>query len=155
MAISPTSDLILDVARAADPQRASAATRALVAGASTGGGVEFSRALDGVTGLPSAYAYRNPILTRSAAETPAHKAAVGFESMLLRSFVDQMLPKDAAGVFGAGVAGDVWKSVLAEKIADEMAKSGALKLSEKLFESHPDLLRSGGTKHPAPTPQQS
>jgi len=75
-------------------------------------------------------------------ETKAHKAAIGVESVLLKSFVDQMLPKDAVNVFGGGVAGDVWKSMLSEKIANEVAKSGSLKFASRLFETHPDLLHS-------------
>jgi hypothetical protein len=53
-----------------------------------------------------------------------------------------MLPKDAVNVFGGGVAGDVWKSMLSEKIANEVAKSGSLKFASRLFETHPDLLHS-------------
>ncbi len=148
MAISPTSDLILDVARAADPVRAQATTRALAAGAS---GIQpiadFSRTLDRVSTAPAAplqdYSYHNPTASiRSSVETKEHKAAIGLESVLLKSFVDQMLPKDAVDVFGGGVAGDVWKSMLSEKIANEVAKSGCLKIGARLFETHPDLLHS-------------
>jgi hypothetical protein len=141
MAIAPTSDLILDVARAADPQRAMATTRALTdAAAGASGG--FASTLAEFSPSLTRYGYRNPSATPSPPETPAHKAAVGLESVLLKNFVDQMLPKDAAGVFGSGVAGDVWKGMLSDKIADEVAKSGALKLAERLFESHPEMLKS-------------
>ena len=152
MAISPTSDLILDVARAADPAKAQATTRALAAGNSgTASGVEpsadFSAALDRMAATPAAstrdYSYHNPTASiQSSVETKAHKAAIGVESVLLKSFVDQMLPKDAVNVFGGGVAGDVWKSMLSEKIANEVAKSGSLKFASRLFETHPDLLHS-------------
>ena len=81
-----------------------------------------------------------------AVETAAHKAAVGLESVLLKNFVDQMLPKDAVGVFGGGVAGDVWKSMLSEKIANEVAKSGSLHLASRLFATHQDLLQSNTTR---------
>ncbi len=141
MAISPTSDLILDVARAADPQKAFAATRALN-GATVGDGAGFTSTLAGFSPSLTRYGTHNPSPTLGAAETPAHKAAVGLESVLLKNFVDQMLPKDAVAVFGEGVAGDVWKSMLSEKIANEVAKSGALKLADKLFETHPELLHS-------------
>jgi hypothetical protein len=142
MAIAPTSDLILDVARAADPQRAMATTRALTnAAAGASGG--FASTLAEFSPSLTRYGYHNPSATAGAVETPAHKAAVGLESVLLKNFVDQMLPKDAVGVFGAGVAGDVWKGMLSEKIANEVAKSGALKLAERLFESHPEMLKSG------------
>jgi hypothetical protein len=84
--------------------------------------------------------------------TTTQKATIGLESVLLKSFIDQMLPKDAVEVFGAGVAGDVWKSMLSEKIADEVAKSGALKIGRRLFATHPDLLHSLGSKIPASFP---
>ena len=142
MAISPTSDLILDVARAADPQKALAATRALNGAAAGADGAGFTSTLAGFSPSLTRYGYKNPSPTLGAAETRAHKAAVGLESVLLKNFVDQMLPKDAVAVFGDGVAGDVWKSMLSEKIANEVAKSGALKLADRLFETHPDLLRS-------------
>ena len=141
MAIAPTSDLVLDVARAADPQRAMATTRALTDG--SGG---FASTLAEFSPSLTPYGYHNPSVTPGAQETPAHKAAVGLESVLLKNFVDQMLPKDAVGVFGAGVAGDVWKSMLSEKIANEVAKSGALKLAERLFESHPEMLKTGKSR---------
>ena len=32
--------------------------------------------------------------------------------------------------------------MLSEKIANEVAKSGALKLADRLFETHPELLHS-------------
>lgn len=149
MAISPASDIILDVARAADPQKASATTRALADGAgfadaSTG----FSRALEGASATASGlYSYRNPAASNlSAGATAAQKATVGLESVLLKSFIDQMLPKDAVDVFGGGVAGDVWKSMLSDKIADEVAKSGALKIGKRLFATHPDQLQSHRNK---------
>jgi hypothetical protein len=72
--------------------------------------------------------------------------------VLLKSFIDQMLPKDAVEVFGGGVAGDVWKSMLSEKIADEVAKSGALQIGQRLFATHPDKLQSLGNKIPDASP---
>lgn len=148
MAISPTSDLILDVARAADPQKAMATTRALNSASAEGGGAGFAATLAGFSPSLTRYGLHTPPVTLGAAETPAHKAAVGLESVLLKNFVDQMLPKDAVAVFGEGVAGDVWKSMLSEKIANEAAKSGALKLADKLFETHPELLHSTRPKMP-------
>jgi hypothetical protein len=157
MAISPVSDLILDVARAADPQKATAASRALDAGASaasapTSGG--FSAALSQAQSSVDMgrYAYHNPGPIVSPAKTPAQKAATGLESVLLKSFVDEMLPKDAANVYGSGVAGDVWRSMLADKIANEIAKSGALKISERLFSTHQDLLQASTVNKIRPSP---
>ncbi|MCI4678801.1 hypothetical protein K9U39_00770 [Rhodoblastus acidophilus] len=145
MAISPPSDLIIDVARAADPQKAMATTRMLAAATgdvSTG----FSAALDQLPARPAAplrdLSYQNPVASLMAKQTPAHKAEVGLASLLLKNMIDQMLPKDAGDVFGTGVAGDVWKSFLSEKIAEQIAKSGELKIGERLFATHQNLLKS-------------
>jgi hypothetical protein len=141
MAISPVSDLILDVAQAADPQKASAASRALAAGASSTA-TDFSATLAQMAQPvdSSRYAYHNPTPSISQAMTPARKAEIGLESVLLKSMIDEMLPKDAADVYGSGVSGDVWRSMLSEKIANEVAKSGALKIADRLFATHQDLL---------------
>ncbi len=144
MAISPASDLILDVARAADPQKAMATTKALAA-ASGDVSSEFVAALDRLppaAAPPRGLTYKNPVVSLTERETPARKAEIGLEGMLLKNMIDQMLPKDASDVYGAGVAGDVWKSMLSEKIAGEIAKSGALKIGERLFATHQNLLQS-------------
>jgi len=143
MAISPASDIILDVARAADPKKAMAAARALAA-SPDGAPADFESAIMSFSGASArALSYRNPTSVLPAPETRESKAAVGLESLLLKGFIDQMLPRDAAAVFGAGVAGDVWRSMLSEKIADQIAKSGALKIGARLFVAHPDLLHGG------------
>ncbi len=164
MSISPTSDLILDVARAADPLKAQATTRALAAAsAGVDATAAFSTALDRVAAAPASagrdFSYQNPVAAvRGPVETSAHKAEVGLESVFLKQFVEEMLPKDATAVFGSGVAGDVWKSMMAEKIADQIAESGSLKIGKRLFATHPQLLRSnrhdGLTNHP-PAPLAS
>jgi hypothetical protein len=147
MAISPVSDLVLDVARAADPQKAAATTRAL--NDASGVAPDFAAALDSTPSSVASLAaparvqpYGLAGRAIKTAQTPAQKAAVGLEATMLKSFVDQMLPKDATHVFGAGVAGDVWKSMLSEHIATELAQSGKLKLASRLFETHPDLLKT-------------
>jgi peptidoglycan hydrolase FlgJ len=148
MAISPASDIILDVAQAADPQKALATTRAL-ASASGRLAPDFAATLNSFPANSSAgESYKAPALFAPRPETPERKAALGLESLLLKNFVDQMLPKDAADVFGSGVAGDVWKSMLSEKIADQIAKSGALKIDDRVFATHSDLLSKAGSARP-------
>ena len=39
-----------------------------------------------------------------------------------------MLPKENSKMFGTGNAGKMWQSLLAEKLADQIAASGRLKL---------------------------
>ena len=59
-----------------------------------------------------------------------------FEAMLMNSFVNELLPKDAGEVFGKGAAGDIWRSMLSEQVSRQIAKSGALGLSRRLFDTH-------------------
>ncbi len=144
MAISPASDLILDVARAADPRQAMATTKILAAASGDVSG-DFVAALDRLpssAALPSGMSYKNPVAALTEKQTPARKAEIGLASMLLKSMVDEMLPKEASDVYGAGVAGDVWKSMLSDQIAEQIAKSGALKIGERLFATHQNLLQS-------------
>ena len=56
---------------------------------------------------------------------------------MLNSFVNEMLPKDAESVFGQGLAGDMWKSMLADQVSRQIAKSGALGIAKRLFAAHP------------------
>jgi len=58
-----------------------------------------------------------------------------FEAMLLTSMIQEMLPKDTPSVYGGeGTAGDMWRSMLAEKVADQIAKSGTLGIAKRLFD---------------------
>ena len=51
---------------------------------------------------------------------------------MLQSFIQSMLPKNAKNVFGKGIAGDIWKSMLAEKLANEVGRSGQVGLAKRL-----------------------
>ena len=55
-----------------------------------------------------------------------------FESFILQSFIETMLPKNAESVFGSGTAGGVWKSMLAEKIADQISRSGGIGIAQRI-----------------------
>ncbi len=63
--------------------------------------------------------------------------------MLVNSFVQEIMPKDEASVYGQGFAGDMWRSMLSEQVSRQIARSGALGLSRKLFATH-DLPRPTG-----------
>lgn len=76
-------------------------------------------------------------------------AKLEFQALVLTSMVEEMLPKDAENVYGAGVAGSVWRSMLAEKIAHAMAQRDILGLGPTL-ERHIESLSSAG-KSPAAT----
>lgn len=55
-----------------------------------------------------------------------------FESFVLQSFIETMLPQNAESVFGSGTAGSVWKSMLAEKLADQISRSGGIGIAARI-----------------------
>ncbi|MTI45903.1 rod binding protein [Roseibium hamelinense] len=134
MAISPPSDLIMDVVKAAEPTAMKQAAQKLqkLAMAPEGASqVPFSDLLSGVR--PGAAMDRAPMAQRvTQSESPAQK----FEAVILHQFVETMLPKNAEAVFGEGSTGEIWKSMMAEQVANQIAASGGVGiaglLSDKL-----------------------
>lgn len=55
-----------------------------------------------------------------SALSPAQK----FEAFVLQSFIELMLPKEAENVYGSGTAGGYWKSMMAEQMAVQIARTG-------------------------------
>jgi len=150
MAIKPASDIVLEVLKAADPARAQAATQRLVAlgaGEADAAG-DFNKALDAAAqpavGDPEIAPYAGGMRDRLASMSPeaaseqkAARVQIEFEASMLKTFVDAILPKDQTDVYGQGEAGDIWKSMLADQIAKQIAKSGAFGISKRLFATHP------------------
>nr|WP_254007726.1 rod-binding protein [Rhizobium sp. L1K21] len=56
-----------------------------------------------------------------------------FEAMVLRNFVQEMLPSENESVYGKGTAGDIWKSMMAEHLADAIAEGGGIGIADKLM----------------------
>ncbi len=137
MAITPPSDLVLDVLKAADPGELAVARQKLqAAGASSeaarleAAGQGFSTkvaSLDDAIGLDSGHAVRFGHKQQDTPETYRK-----FEAMVLQNFVKSMLPTDAEGVFGKGTAGDIWKGMMAEQIGSVIAESGGIGIAEQL-----------------------
>lgn len=123
MAISPPSDIVLDVARAAGPQDVEAARAALMKRA---GGTTATFSV-GETNLSRA---------SEAPATGSDNKFKRFEAMVLQTFIQNMLPKDAEGVYGKGLAGDMWKSQLAERLADVMAERGGIGIAKSMLADH-------------------
>lgn len=59
-------------------------------------------------------------------------AYVQFEALLLQNTVEAMMPKDSEAMFGSGTAGMIWKSMLAEKVAAEIARTGTLGIAKQI-----------------------
>lgn len=147
MAISPPSDIVLDVARAADPTKYRMALEGLqrigaaaepdafadvlndpafdVAAASAPVGTPDLRGRLG-DGLPAELAVRT--------STDTYRR---FESFVLQSFIQSLLPKDAEHVFGQGFAGGVWSSMLAEQLARQLAAAGGIGIASAVAAAHP------------------
>ncbi len=128
MAISPPSDIVMDVARAADPAAAEAARARLASLASQRGeGAAFQPA-----GTPSPSGSRTPADQTS----PAADAFQKFEAVILQTFLQSMLPKDTESVYGEGMAGEMWQSMLAQQLGDVMAARGGIGIADRILGDH-------------------
>lgn len=121
MAISPPSDIVLDVARAADPADIRKAHAELLSRAGA------SDASFEVAGL------RNARASRPVEGADSFKR---FEAMVLQTFIQNMLPKNAEGIFGKGLAGDMWKARMSEHMADVVAERGGIGIAQSLASAH-------------------
>jgi Rod binding domain-containing protein len=71
-----------------------------------------------------------------------------FEAFLLQHTLESVLPKDTTTVYGQGLAGQMWRSMLAEKFAAEIARSGGLGIASAIAEAQP----AGASRLAAPGP---
>lgn len=139
MAIKPPSDIVLDVARAADPQRLQAAYRALSEGAEilqAGAAPEarppgrgFDLAMRNVGGASPVFG-----APRNASEKEMIYRKL--EQAVLERMIDYMLPKDT-GVFGAGTAGHMWRGMMAEQLGRAIADGGGVGIARQLAARSP------------------
>lgn len=139
MAISPPSDLVLDVVRAADPAavqeaqaRLKANRAAFTANSLADSGAGFSATV-GAVSAQSASGLGN--INNRAASPDIPATYKKFEAMVLQSFVKSMLPEESEEVYGKGTAGDVWKSMMAEQIGSVLAEGGGIGIAERLGSS--------------------
>ena len=54
---------------------------------------------------------------------------MAFESVVLRTFVEAMLPKEG---FGGGTAGHMWRGQMADALAETIARSGGVGIATAL-----------------------
>ena len=159
MSIQPPSDIVLDVARAADPAlyKAAAARLNNSAAAPSVSTPEEAAKFDSVLaetagddppalsgGLPTPMFFdAAATVTRMKNDTAltmpkpsatgyAADAYRGFEAMVLSTFVEGMLPQSSEAVFGTGTAGQIWRSMLAQQVASEVAKAGGIGIADQL-----------------------
>lgn len=140
MAITPPSDIVLDVARAADPARLQLAVDRLQKLGNGIAGTQFAAAVDeaapaGLAGAREKFAALAPAKldnTASAVPSKTAKTMQQFEAQVIQTFIEQMMPEATANNFGSGTAGGVWRSMLSEQIANQIAKAGGLGLRAKV-----------------------
>ncbi len=130
MSINPVSDIVLDVAMAANPAKYQAAVEKL----STGGTLSqvqsgsFESTLKN-TAARMPEAWKNSGVSSLATSRALHqtntstKAYKGLEQLVLKNLVENMLPKDSPALFGSSTAGDIWRSMLADQLASEIGNA--------------------------------
>jgi len=179
MTIAPASDIVLDALMAADPAKSQAVADRLSQLRSSRAG-DFDTAIaapDGATRAastvaagaisqdaptPALLAQRPPpprIDTTASSRGTVAPAYRKFEAFVLQTFIEAMLPRDSAVNFGKGVAGDVWRSMLAEQLGSAVAKSGGVGIAKFLAAAHPgdgsSDRKASPQKLPASNPMQA
>lgn len=135
MAISVNTDLVLDVLRAGNPQRAAIAdanlqTKKTSSFEIAAAGEKFATELVVKTTVvvPDSLAD----MRQQFAKPNIDESFKKFEAVILEQFVKDMLPQDSSAVFGEGTAGDIWKGMMAEQIGKAVAKGGGIGIAQQL-----------------------
>lgn len=137
MSIRPASDILLDVAQAADPLKSRVAMERLARLAPDNeiSPNDFSTAL-ATTKRDRTDPHHQIALLGGGTSGPRPmadaktKAYEGLEHLVLQNLVETMLPKDAGEIFGRGTAGDIWRSMLADQLAGAIGKTIDLGLAK-------------------------
>lgn len=140
MAISPPSDIVLDVINAVEPSAVLKAKERLSA-------IAGSKSTSDSSASFSAQATFTSDIANSVGNAPTKAAdpMVKFEGMVLQTFIEALLPKDAENTYGSGLAGDMWKSMLSEKIAGVVAERGGVGIANRILA---DFVMNGENKEP-------
>ncbi len=136
MAISPPSDLVLDVVQAADPGLLQAAREKLKATEATNqsvllasNGVGFAQAVS----QTDKAAFPDVSNVRVTHHKDIPETYRKFEASVASTFIQNMLPSESEDVYGKGAAGDFWKGMMAEQIGNAVSKQGGFGIAEQLY----------------------
>lgn len=139
MAIKPPGDILMEVAKAADPAKLQAAREKLQAQSSqrTARSSQAS-----ASALSFAADFRAKSMTAKP-DTSTDKVAtrppehfVKFEAMVLQNFLKTMMPEDTQSVYGEGLAGEMWQGLLAQQVAESIATRGGIGIAERVLSAH-------------------
>ncbi len=136
MSIFPATDIISDVARAADPGKVRTAIKRLE---DIGGekllNADASFAVTKAALAPVRIEARPmtidgaaPTATRTEPLDPMQK----FEAFLLQSWLEALLPKEGSGAYGHGPGADIWRSMMAEQLSTQVVRAGGVGLHRLL-----------------------
>lgn len=136
MSIFPPSDLVIDVGRAADPSRRAAAIQRLERLSSP---VPDAGSTPASHSDPYTFTNIHPTLSQSrpsdrlkldTGRPDGVSAFKNFEAFLLQTWLEVLLPKIDGGAYGNDHAGGVWRTLMAEQLGDQLAKSDSLGISK-------------------------
>lgn len=138
MSISPVSDIVLDVAMAADPAKYRAAAEKLSAGGTATQGLigSFESTLKNtIEKMPDGWknfaAPGMSAASRSHATHTSARAYKGLEQLVLKNLIETMLPKNSSALFGSSTAGDIWRSMLADQLASAIGNTVDLGIARR------------------------
>lgn len=145
MAISPPSDLVLDVVKAAEPGDIQAAREKLRTRAA---GAEATQLAALGSGFASTVGSFDGAATKAGLGNVHQAAAIPetykkFEASVLSTFIQNMMPSESEEVYGKGSAGEFWKSMMAEQMANAVSERGGIGIAEQLFAQQLERTRSG------------
>lgn len=138
MSIFPTTDLISDVGRAAVPLKKAEALNRLERFASSSEGVsetpKTNRTTPNYRAVDTSFVISTskssiPMNTIAPDKNEASATFRKFEAFILQTWLELLLPKADGGSYGSDQAGDLWRSLMAEQLGDQLAKTGALGLA--------------------------
>jgi len=150
VSILAISDLVLDVANAADPARRKMALERLNSLSKSAA----PNMLSSGTGFADHIEAQSPFSASPPDDVAAMRTALDavhdhpmphgtqsglqkFEAFILGNFIGLMMPKDNEAVYGKGMAGDMWQSLSAQYIGDAIAKRGGIGLAARLAPHYP------------------
>jgi Rod binding domain-containing protein len=139
VAISPPSDLVLDVVKAADPTQVQAAQEKLKTNRAAFAATSLAEAGNGfastVDVLDSTAATKalGSVKDRTVSTDAVPQSYRKFEAMVLQNFVKSMLPNDSEDIYGKGATGDIWKGMMAEQLGNVMAQGDGIGIAKQMY----------------------
>lgn len=154
MGLSLPSDLVADVMRNADPSRLEGA-EAKLRSVGTGSGISFASVMKAQPeqwggGVDSLFSHGPTVVNfQFASSSEAAGTYAGFERMVLRNMLEQLLPEAGSGAFGAGTSASIWRSLAADQLANVYAQAGGIGVASMLSEQDTsNVIESGENQWP-------